>query len=734
MNGTPLCGDPVRLKRLLENALGEIEQREVVSHLDTCAECQRSLESLAAGRRWWDELHQLAGEKSLALHEGVGDTVAEEDPESAPLAYLVPSDHPQALGRLGVYEVVAVIGRGGFAVVLKALDPTLNRTVAIKVLAPALASSATARLRFAREARAAAAVAHEHIVAIHAVDSARGLPYIVMQYVPGQSLQDRINQSGPLELKEILRIGAQTAAGLAAAHAQGLIHRDIKPANILLENCLERVKITDFGLARAVDDASVTQNGVVAGTPQYMAPEQARGKALDPRTDLFSLGSVLYAMATGHPPFRAETSMAVLHRVCEDTPRPIRALNPEIPAWLETIIERLHAKDPAHRFGTAAEVATLLNDCLAHVQDPARFALPKLPTRKPQGSLRRARSWESEPAGKKSTPRIRRWVVPAAAAVFLALGVLGAAEAMGVNVAELVATVLRIPTRDGTLVIEVEDPEVKVSVDNESDEVTITGAGIHEVRLRPGQHQLKAVKDGKPVMSELIAITRGGKQVVRVNLEPMCWRTAKRDQGTMTAAKPADSPALATTPLVLDSDPQKTWFAVFSPDGKTLATGGELGTLKLWDLATQTRTQCQRRLDGRAPPLRRVCARWQDAGHRPQQRDGNALGRRHRRADQEPQGARRHGPHREFLARRQAVGGLRRGPEAHRLGDRALDGGPLAPRTAAADPLFGDLARRHAAGRRARRPRAHGESRGRYCLSAGHSRPGRPAAHAVRAQ
>src|SRR6202035_236547 len=125
------------------------------------------------------------------------------------------------------------------------------------------------------------------------------------------------------QLAEILRIGMQTASGLAAAHAQGLIHRDIKPANILLENGIERVKITDFGLARAADDASLTQSGVVAGTPQYMAPEQARGEALDGRADLFSLGSVLYAMATGRPPFRAETTMAVLRRVSEDAARPI---------------------------------------------------------------------------------------------------------------------------------------------------------------------------------------------------------------------------------------------------------------------------------------------------------------------------------------------------------------------------------------------------------------------------
>src|SRR5205814_9742171 len=175
----------------------------------------------------------------------------------------------------------------------------------IKVMAPQLAASATARRRFTREARAAAAVTHDHVVTIHAVEDAGPLPHIVMQFVAGTSLQDRLDRTGPLPLAEVLRIGMQTASGLAAAHAQGLVHRDVKPANILLENGVERVKLTDFGLARAADDASLTHSGQVAGTPAYMSPEQAEGKPVDARSDLFSLGSVLYAMLAGRPAFRA---------------------------------------------------------------------------------------------------------------------------------------------------------------------------------------------------------------------------------------------------------------------------------------------------------------------------------------------------------------------------------------------------------------------------------------------
>src|SRR5205085_349103 len=152
----------------------------------------------------------------------------------------------------------------------------------------------------------------------------------------------------PLDAAEVAEIGRQVADGLAAAHAAGLIHRDVKPSNVLVEaGPRPRAKITDFGLARAADDASLTQSGTVAGTPPYMSPEQARGDTLDHRTDLFSLGSVLYAVTTGHPPFRAASTLAVLKRVVEEEPRPIPEVIPEAPGWLCRVIAKLMAKDPA---------------------------------------------------------------------------------------------------------------------------------------------------------------------------------------------------------------------------------------------------------------------------------------------------------------------------------------------------------------------------------------------------
>ncbi|MFL5340031.1 MAG: family 16 glycoside hydrolase [Gemmataceae bacterium] len=314
-----------------------------------------------------------------------------------PLDFLAPPRQPGHLGRLEHYEIHSVVGQGGMGVVLKAVDERLNRVVAVKVLAPQFAANAAARRRFIREAKAIAAVTHEHVVTVHAVsDDDDPHPYIVMQLIQGVSLQDRLDKTGPLELKEILRIGLQAARGLAAAHAQGLVHRDIKPANILLENGVERVKITDFGLARAVDDASVTQSGTIAGTPLFMSPEQAAGDAVDPRSDLFSLGSVLYVLCTGRPPFRATGTMAVMKRVIEDEPRPIRDINPDIPDWLEAIIARLHAKNPADRFQSAKEVADLLEQHLAHLQQPNLVPNPATaphPRTSTEAKLRHWRLW-----------------------------------------------------------------------------------------------------------------------------------------------------------------------------------------------------------------------------------------------------------------------------------------------------------------------------------------------------
>src|SRR5262245_54944433 len=414
----PTC-DPGVLDLFLNDKLSDTERVAFEEHLDECVGCREGLERLAAEPALWSEAHDAL---SSARDEPVKSdlTAPDEHSSAAPRAdgdavrpeqirgFLSPTDDPRMLGRFGGYEISGVIGCGGMALVLKGLDVALNRYVAIKVLAPHLATSAAARTRFAREARAAAAVVHENVIAIHAVSEANGLPYLIMPYVRGTSLQKRLDAQGPMSPAEVLRIGMQAARGLAAAHAQGLVHRDIKPANILLEDGVERLMITDFGLARAADDASLTRSGVIAGTPQYMSPEQARGDAIDARSDLFCLGSVLYALCAGHPPFRAETSFGVLRRITDDTPRPIREISPEVPEWLAATIESLLAKDAAARPPSAADLARHFEECLAHLQQPAAVPLPQ--------ALRRA------PAATDNRRRLARWLIAGGAAAILVVG------------------------------------------------------------------------------------------------------------------------------------------------------------------------------------------------------------------------------------------------------------------------------------------------------------------------
>ena len=342
-------------------------------HLEECEECSAALERMAAGAAWRQEVASLLPEDELDEAMASRDEWSEVD---FTVEHLEPADEPNVLGRLGGYDVLEIIGHGGMGVVLKGFDRELKRCVAIKVLAPHLARSSLAKKRFAREAQAAAAVVHPHVLAIHQVQPNGPLPFLVMPLVAGESLAQRIATQGTLELKEILRIGMQAAAGLAAAHGQGLIHRDVKPANILLEMGVERAMLTDFGLARAADDVSMTRWGIIAGTPQYMSPEQAKGEPLDGRSDLFSLGCVLYEMATGVSPFRTDSAMATMRRLVDESPQAMASLNPELPPWFIAIVDRLLMKDPSRRFNFAREVSELLEGCLAHVQQPGAVPLP----------------------------------------------------------------------------------------------------------------------------------------------------------------------------------------------------------------------------------------------------------------------------------------------------------------------------------------------------------------------
>lgn len=374
------CHD-ARLRTLLCADEDSLEFRNISRHVESCSKCQERLNDLAADPNLVTEVREtLLNFDSAESWRSVSDVSlvvsvesAETDDHGAEcepfsLDFLAPASHPEMLGRLGRYEIERVIGTGGMGIVLKGYDTDLHRIVAIKVLKPHLAHNGAARRRFTREAQSAAAVVHEHVIPIYDVHTDSETPFLVMQYVPGQSLQAKVDERGPLEPAEILRIARQIAAGLAAAHAQGVVHRDVKPANILLEQSVDRVLISDFGLARTVDDATLTRTGVVAGTPHYMSPEQATGSAVDQRSDLFSLGSVIYFMCTGRPPFRAEHALAILNRICNDYQRPVEQVNSEIPGELAEVIDCLLSKNPDERLRDAGQVERSLEQLLLQLQ------------------------------------------------------------------------------------------------------------------------------------------------------------------------------------------------------------------------------------------------------------------------------------------------------------------------------------------------------------------------------
>ena len=485
--------DPNRHLLFVRGELSADAERDLTEHLDECESCGRALEHQVAEASAWREASELLGSDSAfpATAAGLDRDEHRSSQIEQVLSQLDPTDDPESLGRIGGYEITGVVGSGAMGVVLKARDGSLDRIVAVKVMAPHLAASGSARQRFAREAKAAAAVLHPNVIAIHGVSNDQALPYLVMPYVRGESLQNRIDVEGSMPVVDILRIGSQVAAGLAAAHEQGLVHRDIKPANILLEQGVERVTITDFGLARAVDDASMTRSGVIAGTPQYMSPEQARGEVIDARSDLFSLGSLLYAMCTGHSPFRAETSYGVLHRITHDLPRPIRESNPNAPQWLEQIVMNLLSRSPDDRFDSAKQVGELLEDCLAHVQQPTTAPLPE--SLAAQLSQRTGRSpW-------------LKWVAAAAIAILMFAGV-----------------VILLDSRKGTIRIETNSKaNIAINIrrgEKVVEELTVSQDGA-TARLKAGDYIIEVDGDDTnfTIRNNQVTLNRGDTWLVRVS-------------------------------------------------------------------------------------------------------------------------------------------------------------------------------------------------------------------------
>lgn len=592
------CPDVGTLERLV---LGQLPPDEIASlqeHLAHCPHCLKCVNDLAtddpllqamktppaagpeeaAVERLMERLRcggpslpDTVVMDTIAWDPAASDTPAASRPES--YYFLTDSHAPGELGRLGAYRVLGVLGSGGMGTVFEAEDSLLQRPVALKLMKPSIARHAEAKQRFLREARAAAQIQHDHIVTIHQVGEDRGIPFLAMQLLRGETLERRLQSCGRLPATEVVRIGREVARGLAAAHARGLIHRDIKPGNIWLEDKPEggsirqdegkdevgrmkdeserysnssfiphpssfRIKILDFGLARAAAETTQSsQSGVIAGTPAYMAPEQASDASIDHRCDLFSLGCVLYRACTGELPFKGVKPLTILWSLAVTQPPPPRRINPDVPQALSDLIEKLLAKNPADRPQTAREVSEALRAI------DADLARPQQQARHP-----------------------RRRVGPVAAAVFTTL-----LATLGVVYAP---AVYRLVTNQGQIVVESDNPDVKVVVKQGQQQIAIIDPKTdREITLKAGDYQVEMVPEklGLGLSAKEFALTRGGKQVVRVRWEP-------------------------ASPIQVMVCPEFVTSALFCLDGSHVITAGgnrrdngkwELGSdfaLRLWDI------------------------------------------------------------------------------------------------------------------------------------------------------
>lgn len=608
------CPNVEELRELVEGSLSGVRQQECTEHMDSCQGCQARLEEIAtAGTNLSDIVERLHEAEPVAgsaywpalkaLRAEVQETLVPESgtrSRNLSLDFLEPPTDAAYLGRLGQFDVMRVLGRGGMGAVLEAFDTRLQRNVALKVLDPDLAGDEIARQRFCREARAAASITHENVVAVHHVErsSADGLPFLVMQLIAGESLDQRLERVGKLPLREVVRIGLQAAQGLAAAHAQGLIHRDVKPGNILLESTGDRVKLTDFGLARVAEDVKLTRSGFVSGTPLYMAPEQAMGAEPDPRSDLFSLGAVLYEMCAGQPPFAGNSALAILKKIADEKHRPLRELNPAIPDWLAGTIDRLLAKKPDERIQSATQLVELLE-----------FEWAILKTTSDDVPV------VCQIEQRKRTVR-NRWIATAVGATFLALGLFGGwflahrdnppvpAGAAGalVSAAEPIAVLsanagaiwsVSFDNTDKTVAMAVEDGSVRLwDLPTKSVKATINAhrGVIWASRFSHNGNVLATAGDDSLIKIWDTAQPEPLKIFEQSNaVRGLAF--AHDDQTLFVGGRDGSLrvwPLDGDEPLAESQHPGAVYAVAVSPDDETLATAGSDKVVRLWNAKTLT--------------------------------------------------------------------------------------------------------------------------------------------------
>ena len=372
--GSPTgCASQDQLRQLLLGTLSAVDVKRLEEHLDQCGACADRLRQTAEAQETPGSTGPGASGERPECNETTWVHQSGPDQDQTSFAGLLdPATEPGEIGRIAEFRVLRVLGAGGMGVVFEAEDCRLKRRVAIKIMRPTIAAEEGAVSRFLREAQSAAALKHEHIVTIYQVGTHRNHPFLALELLEGESLRNYLKQRGPLAAGTVMRISREIATGLAAAHSRGLLHRDIKPANIWLErrenwpgkgsDPVGRVKILDFGLAKPwQEQTGITQSGILIGTPGYMAPEHLTGSWVGPPSDLFSLGCVMFEMATGRIPFQGKDLLSTLRALAVDEPPSVRSLNPQISEDLSTLIGELLSRDPEQRPRTAGSVVERLD-------------------------------------------------------------------------------------------------------------------------------------------------------------------------------------------------------------------------------------------------------------------------------------------------------------------------------------------------------------------------------------
>jgi WD40 repeat protein/serine/threonine protein kinase len=603
------CIAPDQFQRMLAEQLTAADHQALDAHVETCSQCQQTLERLlnhgqgdTTADLWLRPNCANNGSpalppflRELQQHSPDLTATAPERLVAGEPSLLHFPDPPTArgpLGRLGAYHIVSALGHGGFGHVFNAYDENLDCLVALKVLKPELATNPADRTRFENEAAKAATVQHDHVIRVYHVGSTPGfpLPYFVMEYIDGGSLSERLKSQQLLPPRAAAEIARQVALGLAAAHERGLIHRDIKSANILLERSTGRAKIADFGLARLLEGAAgITQSQGVVGTPAYMSPEQITSPSrIDPRSDIYSLGVVLYESLTGMLPFRG-LSHLVLHQVIHDEPRPLRELNDGISRDLETICLKCLAKEPARRYASAQSLA----------DDLARWLGGKPIDARPVSKVEHAWSWC------RRNPLVAALTL-AASVSLLAGSLISTYFAVEAHVEADAAILEKNNAARETTASRA--AEKKAKQERLNTRRALYAASMHLAHQAWWDNHIRRVKDllddetFRPTVDDPLdlrgwewfylrglchkdvrTLDTGSHGMVSVAFDKEGERVAVASHDATVRVWNADTGQIIH---VLKGHKWQAEGAVFMPNGRQLASCGLDGTVKLWDLAT----------------------------------------------------------------------------------------------------------------------------------------------------